>query len=390
MVRNTFAEIDLGAIADNFNSMRHLLGTASFICPMVKANAYGHGDLEVAKTLEQQKVKYLGVGLLEEGIRLRTAGIECQVLNFGVFGRTAVPELEHFRLTPVLSTWEQVEALETCLEHPMRVHLKFDTGMHRLGFPLEEANKLVQHLEQSQKLQLVGLCTHMQSGQDLGEVSGRSDEQIKKFLAVSSLFAKWKPLTHALNSAATLNAFAFAAKGSSKYLGLGSRPGLSLYGLRSTNQFPELNLRPALSLRTEVVRWVKVPAGEGVSYDGIWSSPRPSIVGVLPIGYADGYTRFLSNRGEVLFRGQKLPVVGRVCMDYIMFDATSVFEHSTAPPSSSEEVVLIGEQLGQSITADDWANKAQTISYEVLTQISARVPRLFKFGAAAGRKYELD
>ncbi|MCE3011134.1 MAG: alanine racemase [Proteobacteria bacterium] len=359
--------MNLDNLAHNAQLLRKLGGEKNFFCPMVKANAYGHGDIEIALRLEAEGVEHLGVGLIEEGILLRQAGVHCKILVYGTFEMDGADAILKYQLTPVISLWEQAHALEKAAEAPVDVHVKFDTGMNRLGFRLDQVSPLLEYFSKSKILRLKGILTHLHTGEDAHDPQGSSQQQLRLFSEVEKKFSPFHPVVHALNSAALLS---LSRKRSIKF---GARPGLAIYGVSPFAE--DFQLKPVMSLRSQIVRYHKIQAGESVSYSAAWRAQRDSLIGVVPIGYADGYHRLLSNRAQVLVAGQKVPQVGNVCMDYIMIDVTGVPHlHSDSGP---EEVTLLGHDgSGQWITARELAEQAQTIPWEILTSVGERVPRV--------------
>lgn len=380
--RHTSAIIHLDHLKHNLQTLRALVGPKVFFCPMVKANAYGHGDIEVARCLEKNGVTTLGVGLVEEGLLLRENGIKTELLVFGVFGTDAVEEVLQKKLTPVLSTWDQLHSLEK-ITQPLNVHLKFDTGMHRLGFSMSDADKLASYFQTHKKLQLKGLLTHLYKAEDADQFEGASFEQLKKFKTIEQKFSTFSPLTHTLNSAGLLHFSQHKNKKLPHDISTeqGVRPGLLIYGVSPLTQGPQI--KPVMSLRSHIVRYHHLAAGESVSYGGTWKASTASIVGVVPMGYADGYHRRLSNHGELLFRGRKVPVIGNVCMDYLMVDLTKALAQQNSENLGEEEVTLFGyDSQGHLLDASEVAVKAQTIPWEILTSVGERVPREY-VGAAS-------
>lgn len=376
--RSTRAVIHLEHLAHNLKELRSSLGSANaFFCPMVKANGYGHGDVEISKKLQTEGVQTLGVGLIEEGILLREMGIHCELIFFGTCDEKGAKAVVHHRLVPVLSTWDQLKAMESAVSGSYPVHVKFDTGMHRLGFSMNDVAKISQYFESSSKLKLKGILTHLHTGEDAFDLNGSSFEQLKKFQQVERTFQYLKPVSHTLNSAGMLNFLKH--QGSTLPHGIsniqGVRPGLAIYGLSPVET--KLNLKPVMSLRSETVKYHFIKEGDGVSYNHTWKAPKDSVIAVIPIGYADGYHRLLSNRGEALFRGKRVPLVGNVCMDYLMLDITRTLKSQEIAESlKPEPVTLFGhDENGNSLSAIELAGKAQTISWEILTSVGERVPR---------------
>jgi alanine racemase len=374
--RPTRAVIHLEHLAQNVRELKKAVGPDIFFCPMVKANGYGHGDIEIARALEKEKIDSLGVGLIEEGILLREMGIKSQLLFFGTCDELGGRAVREYNLIPVLSTWDQLRALESVLEKGHPVHLKIDTGMHRLGFGLQDLPKLAQQFSSPGNLKLQGILTHLHTGEDADRLDGSSFEQLRRFQDVEAMFRSANIFSHTLNSAGLLNFLKHRGKalphGISNRQGV--RPGLAIYGLAPVPT--DLPLKPVMSLRSEIVKYHAIPAGEGTSYNMTWKAHRDSVIGVIPIGYADGYHRLLSNKGEVLFRGRRVPLVGNVCMDYLMVDVTDALKGENADSLRPEPVTLFGfDDQGNLISATELAQKAQTISWEILTSVGERVPK---------------
>lgn len=270
--RPTYAEIDLRRLVSNFEALRSLFPSGTFICPMVKANAYGHGDVEVSRTLRGAGAEHLGVGLIEEGMGLRLAGDTGSILLFGIFEERSADAVLEFELTSVLSAWHQIEALEAAakrrgLTTPAKVHLKFNTGMNRLGFSVSEAAKLRARLEGTRALRLEGLCTHLLRGDDAGIPGGESESQLALFAEAVSRFDGMSLQIHALNSSGTANLWKRALEKSRLGTGgrwpLGARPGLATYGIQPTNDSRiELELAPVLELKSRLVTTHQLEVGD--------------------------------------------------------------------------------------------------------------------------------
>jgi alanine racemase len=360
--RNSYAEINLGHLKHNIGVLKANSTQSGFFCPMVKANAYGHGDIEVARLCEEQNASHLGVALIEEGIRLRGNNLRSPVLIYGFFDSEGAEALVKYSLTPVLSSWEQLEKLArvTTSEDRFAVHLKFNTGMSRLGFEVEEAVQLKQYFQKQSHLNVEGVCTHFLNSEDFGDPEGHTNRQLKSFAEVQSLFADQRIHFHLHSTHSFLK---------DPQTFLGSRPGLSLYGVTSFAD-PGLifDLKPVMTLKSHVAMIRKVKEGETVSYGARWKASRDSVIAVVPLGYADGYPRLLSNSASMLIRNMRAPVRGSVCMDYTMIDVTDV------PNPTVGEVI---EVFGSKVSVNELAQQSQTISYEILTGISSRVPRVY-------------
>ena len=385
------AELDLKNLRHNYRVLRDIIGFRQFFCPMLKANAYGHGDVECARALLEEGANYFGVALIEEGVRLRERLSEAGILIFQPFADklSAEAAVTH-RLTPVVSSWQGVHALESAVDSiknaanisDFNIHLKFNTGMSRLGFPPSEAKKLADYFSKNPKLNLEGVCTHLLNGEDALREDGRTREQLEIFSKIFEFFESDEIFPHVLNSSACLARFLQPENSSLKFCG--ARPGISLYGVKAPvaslsseleSCYEKIELRPVMRVIGKVVHVQKLANGETVSYGGRFQAKRESTIGVVPVGYADGYMRRLSSKSNMICRGQRVPVVGTVCMDFTMVDLTDV------DASVGDEVIVLGSQKldgrSASITAQELADLAGTNAYEILTNFSARVPRVY-------------
>jgi alanine racemase len=371
-VRPTRAEINLANLRHNLRVLRRYAPETP-LWGVLKADAYGHGAKAVARTLERAGVDGVCVALLEEGIELRQAGIRAPILVMGGYYGRAWGELVRFELTPVVYEAQQIEALSSearFLGVPrIQVHLKLDTGMGRLGAVPAELGQLAAALRRFPEVELTGLMTHFACA-DSGE-PGAIDEQLARFEEGAQALARsgFHVFTrHAANSAALLR--------SPRARLSCARPGVALFGIEPyPGAAPEL--RPVMRIRTEIVALRDLGAGQSVGYGATWRAERPTRVATVPIGYADGMSRGLSNRGHVLVRGKRAPIIGVVSMDMLMLDVTDV-EGARA----GDECVCLGPQkgpLGQdSISAVEVADALGTIPWEVLTNVSRRVPRFYR------------
>lgn len=369
--RPTAVHINLERLLNNFRFLRSLNPDHSFICPMIKANAYGHGDVAVAKALSMAHCQFVGVSSVEEGIHLREQHITETILVFGFSGRPAAQALIEYNLTPVISNFDQFSDLGLYLDHAMDVHIKFNTGMNRLGFTADQASGVKNVLEKNKNFQAKGLCTHFYSGIELATEKSGAWIQNQAFIQVSRQFSEYKPLMHAYNSAAITALY----KGK-KPFSFGMRPGLLVYGIDpAENMSLKPLVSPVMTFKSKIVSLQQVKSGEVVSYGGTWKANQDSIIGIVPAGYADGVCRSLSDVGEFLVSGQRVPIRGRVCMDYTMVDLTGL--KLSMDQLVGQEVVLIGKQGTEEITVEDVAKAAGRITYEVMTGIGERVPRLY-------------
>ncbi|WP_413295119.1 alanine racemase [Bdellovibrio sp. HCB185ZH] len=383
MFRKTFAEINLDNLTHNIRVLQKAF-PQRFLCPMVKANAYGHGDVKLALHLEKLGIQNLGVCLIEEGLLLRQSGVKTNILVFRGFDKIGAKAIIDNNMTAVVSSWEQIDALEQVADKKISVHVKFDTGMNRLGFRTEEAEKVFARLNGHAKIEVKALCTHLYIGENADEVDQTSAHQLQKLNQVSEIFKSMNVFCHALNSSGILNLMQLLKDGAadSKHPLLmqnwGIRPGLMIYGYSSLGRPDVGDLKPVMTLKSVVNNFRQVKKGETVSYGARWTAHRDSIIAVIAIGYGDGYHRLLTNQTHVLFNGQKAPITGTVCMDYLMVDVTDIVQGKDLRTLQDQEVVLFGwDRAGQLLSAEEIAKKAHTISYEMLTSVGERVPRVY-------------
>lgn len=366
----TIATVDLGALAHNLDQVRRRLGPSCQVIAVVKADAYGHGAAPVAQALESLGVSRFAVATPDEGTALREAGLRAPILLMGALFPEQFSDVVAHGLTPVLYEAALAEEFAKHLagrSAPYPVHLKIETGMGRLGLEPEEVAALLQSPAFRGPLKAEGLMTHLADSDNADPAYTKL--QLERFRAVIRFAQTEKlalPLTHAANSGAIL------CHPEARFTAV--RPGIMLYGYHTAAHMnPQPDLRPVMSLTTRVVQVRRLKAGESTSYSRTYVVQRPSRIAVLPLGYADGYSRQLSNKAEVLINGKRAPVVGRVCMDMSMVDVTDV-----PGVSPRTEVTVIGREENEEITAADLAAWQGTIAYEVLCKIGQRVTRLYK------------
>lgn len=371
-VRPTRAEINLANLRHNLHALKRKAGQ-SRVFGVLKADGYGHGAPAVARTLERSGIDGICVALLEEAIELREAGIRAPILVMGGYYGQAWGELLAHRLTPVIYEPSQVEGLARELRYvgaePMGVHLKVDTGMGRLGCMPNELPRMLDALRRFPEVRFEGLMTHLACA-DADTLEG-VNQQLAAFESVSHevSVAGFSPsVRHAANSAAMLR--------SDAALYDIVRPGIALFGIGPREDLAT-GLRPVMRVRTEIIALRDVQEGEAIGYGWTWRAPRPSRIATIPIGYADGLHRELSNVGHALVRGKRAPIVGMMSMDMTMIDVT---DHPGV--ALRDEAVVLGQQEGRLgkdvITADEIARLSHAISWEVLTHISRRVPRFYR------------
>jgi alanine racemase len=367
--RPTVAEIDLNALAFNYRQIRKRTPKGAKLLAVVKADAYGHGAIPVSLRLEKLGVEYLGVAIPEEGVELRKGGVKAPILVLGgIFGGD-VDQIFRFNLTPVAFRKDWLKLLSKEAEKRnkrVRVHLKVDTGMGRLGVPLAYWPAFLREIRDFRKMEIEGILSHFSMTE---EEEGFTQQQWEKFLGAVEMAKEIGISCKYLHMASSAMLVA-----SPSYSGNLVRPGIMLYGSYPSPMSQGLvELKPVMTLKTRVHFLKSVPPGSRISYGGTFVTRRESLIATLPIGYADGYSRQLSNRGEVLIRGKRAPVVGKVCMDFIMVDVTGI-----PNVSIGDEVVLMGSQGREQVTAEEIADKIKSISYEIFCTVGKRIPRIYK------------
>lgn len=367
--RAFWAEIDLDAIAANVTALRRCLPPGTEFMAVVKANAYGHGAVQVARAVVAAGATWLGVNLADEGVQLRRAGLGCRILILGYVPPWEAEKVVFHSLTPTVNTPQQ--ALATASASRWRglataVHVKVDTGMSRFGLLPEEVVPFLRQLNALPHLHCEGLWTHFATADEADKAFTYQQlsiyQQVVRRLDEAGLRPRYR---HVANSAATLNL-------PEAHLDL-VRCGIAIYGLYPSRAVGrEVALRPALALKACVGRVSAHPAGTSVGYGRTYVAERDFVAALVPGGYADGLRRSLSNLGEVLVRGRRARILGRVSMDQVVVDVTHI-----PGVEVGDEVVVLGRQGEECITAEDLAAWTETINYEVVTAIAARVPRLY-------------
>ena len=364
----TFAEIDLSAIRHNFRVLHKLAGKAK-ILTVIKADAYGHGMVPIAKLLARERVDFVGLSNLNEGITLRKAGIKTPVLLFETTLAEQAKDIIDYKLTPTVCTYELAAALSRYAQKRKRIvdiHVKVDTGMGRLGLWYQEIPAFMNKIRRLRNLRVQGLYTHFPVA-DIDRAFTR--KQIQQFIMLlQQLNADgWQiPYVHAANSmglagykAAILNL---------------PRPGLMLYGLYPRPELEKkINLRPVMSVHSKIIFLKHIEKGRSISYGRTFIAPRPMTVATLPIGYSDGYLRGLSGKADVLVGGKRCPILGRVTMDQIVVDVSKIKNPRLGMP-----VVILGRQGKQQVCAYELAQHARTINYEIVCSLGSRLPRVYK------------
>jgi alanine racemase len=374
--RPTWSRIDLGALASNYQLVKKFVGDDVKVMAVVKANAYGHGAVECARRLESEGADWFGVALPEEGIELRQSGTTRPILCLAGFWEGQAGACLQAKLTPALYRLDTLEALDRAAGERGEVadvHIKIDTGMGRLGVRFDEVGEFVTQLKQFSNLRVDGLLSHFAAA-DEPRCGPLTSEQLTRFDDAVAAFREqgFKPtFQHLANSAGVFGQPGAFARGKANLV----RPGGVLYGLWRDILDPshrDVSLKPVMSLHSRITLLKWVPAGETVGYGCTFEASTRTLVATIPIGYDDGYMRALSNRGHAIIRGVYATVIGRISMDLTIIDVTNVPDVQL-----DDEVTLIGSAGELSITAEEIAKIAGTLSYEVTCGIGSRVPRLY-------------
>jgi alanine racemase len=370
--RPTWVAIDLDALAANFHIVKRRVGPDVNVIAVVKANAYGHGAVECARRLEAEGANWFGVALPEEGLELRNAGITEPILCLaGFWGGQATLCIER-KLVPVVHRLDMIEAFDRAARERdivADVHVKIDTGMGRLGVRFDEVVAFVEALKGFPNIRVDGLMTHFAAA-DEPSCAPLTDDQIQRFENALAVFTEhgYKPTYHHLANSAAIFAQPTA-------WGNMVRPGGVLYGLWRDILSPadrSETFQPVMSLHSRIMSLKRVPLGETVGYGCTFEASRETLVAAVPVGYHDGYMRALSNRGHAIIRGVYATVIGRISMDLTLIDVTNV-----PGVQLEDEVVLMGHEAGLSISAEELARTAGTLSYEVTCGIGQRVARIY-------------
>ena len=378
MKNRAVLEINLNLLKQNCLTLKSF-AEDSFFCPMVKADAYGHGAVPVTKALLELGVKQVGVISASEAWSIRELVEDMDILIFGpVLNKEDLSWIIEEQLVLVCSNWQDLKYLAQ-YKNPSRIHLKFNTGFFRLGFDLNSAEKIFYFLKDNSQIQLEGLSTQLVSGEELGDKESFSHYQIKQFTELKKIFSCQK--IHALNTSALLSSFVHEEKNI-----CGARPGIGLYGVKpeilfknkkAEDKWKNLPFLPVSSLKSYIVAVHQLKKGDFVSYGGNWKASRPSQIATVSLGYGDGFLRSFGSFREVLLRGKKRSVVGTVCMDFFMIDVTDFYKREE-PIQLGEEVIIFGTQKEISLSPQNQAEYAGTISYELFSRLGPRVDRVYK------------
>lgn len=376
-----WAEVNLDNIAHNVKEIRKITDKKAEIMGVVKADAYGHGVKEVARTLLENGVTRLAVSMLDEAIQLRQEGIDVPILTLSYTDPRRAEEIILNDVTQTVFSHDVAEALSDAavrLNRNVKIHIKIDTGMTRVGFmPGYSAVKNVVQISKLPKIIIEGLFTHFASADETDK--SYTYVQFERFMSIVSELNRvgiYIPVKHVCNSAGLIDL-------PEMHLSM-VRPGIALYGLYPSDEVDKtkVDLKPAMTLKANVILVKDVEKDTCISYGRIFKTSHNSKIATIPIGYADGYTRLLTNKGRVLVNGQFAPIVGKICMDQCMIDITGIDGHVNV----GDEVVLFGRQNDSEIKVEDLAKSIGTINYEVVCIIGKRIPRVY---LKAGKIYNV-
>ena len=379
----TWAEIDLNAYAHNIKELRRITHPDAMLMAVVKANGYGHGAVEVAREALQKGAAWLGVARINEAVDLRRAGLEAPILIMGYTPADLARQLIEFDLTQTVYHYANAERFSSQalkLGKKISVHIKIDSGMGRLGLvphdllpekAIRETNPnpidAVEKIAGLRGLDVQGLFTHFATADSADRTYAKQQLEIfLNFLHQLERTAFQPPIRHAANSAALIEMPA-------SHLDM-VRPGIATYGLNPSNEINKgkAMLKPVMSLKSRIIHIKKVSAGFNVSYGITYQTQKPTTIATVPVGYADGLNRLFSSSGRMMVHGQIVPIIGRVCMDLTMLDVGDISDIGI-----EDEVVIFGRQGNASITADELASQLNTINYEIVSTVMARVPRVY-------------
>jgi alanine racemase len=379
----TWAEVDLNAYAHNIRELRRIAGKTARLMAVVKADGYGHGAVEVAREALKHGAENLGVARISEAVQLREAGLEAPIMIFGYTPPDLAPTLITYDLTQTVYAIAAASALSEFAARQgrkVKVHIKVDSGMGRLGLlfdspaadnpsdrPHQRSVKEALAISRLPGLVVEGLFTHFATADSADK--SYAARQLEKFLDFANRLRRAGlefPVKHAANSGALIDM-------PDSHLDM-VRPGIATYGLYPSDEVNKnhVALKPVMTMKSRIIHLKKVPAGFKISYGITYQTKKPTTIATVPVGYADGFSRLLSNRGHMLVHGQKVPIVGRVCMDLTMLDVGSV-----PAVAIEDEVVVFGRQGNEAITADEVAADLNTINYEIVSTLTGRVARVY-------------
>ncbi len=368
--RPVWAEINLENIKYNLQQVKKNVSQETKVMAVVKADGYGHGAIEVAEVAVETGVDRLAVALPVEGKELREAGFNLPIQILGEVLPCQIPTLVEYNLLPTVAkkeTANEIQRLAAARNMQKQIHLKVDTGMGRIGVFPKEAVNFIKYVHNLANIKIEGLMTHFaKADEEDKEYTYQQWEKFNYVIRKTEEEGIHIPIKQAANSATIID----LPEMSMDMI----RPGIMMYGLRPSHDVDkEFSLRPVMSWKTRIVYLKEAPAAHGISYGATYITPSKRKIATIPLGYADGYPRLLSNKGEVLVNGKRAPIRGRICMDQFMVDVTNIPDVKVG-----DEVVLIGKQGDEEITATELADLTGTINYEIVCGVSKRVPRIYR------------
>ncbi len=372
VLRPAWIEINLDNLKKNIKNIKKIIKDKSEIMGVIKADGYGHGAVKIAEVLRQENIKWFAVSMVEEALELRENGFEEEILILGYTPEEDFCKLIKHNITPTIYEFSQAKHLnELAFKHDCvkNIHIKIDTGMGRLGYSsLEKAVEEIIEINKLSNIKIEGIFSHLAAADEID--NDYSKKQFDYFTKLLNKLEKEKieiPIKHIANSAAVINF-------PEMHLDL-IRPGIILYGIYPDLEMAvnsKIKLYPVMEVKAKLIHVKRVSFNEKISYGCTFSTEKETVIGTVPLGYADGIFRNLSNNGEVLVKGKRCPIIGRVCMDQFMIDLTEV-----PFADVGEEVVLIGRQKDEYISADEVAQKVNTISYEIVSRMGKRMSRIY-------------
>lgn len=368
--RHTVIKVDLDAFQHNLQQFRQIIPPDVSIMAAVKANAYGHGAIPIAKAAVEAGATHIAVAFVDEGIELREAGINAPILIFGYTPHDAIRDAILYDLSMSVYTIDDLHAIEdvaTQIGHKASIHIKIDTGMSRIGLQLEEVTPFLQALQETKHIEIDGMFTHFACADEKDKTYTCMQQKLfQEAINKAQELDIYIPWIHSSNSAGTMDM---------RYIiGNMVRLGIALYGLYPSNEVNQqtISLQPILTFESKVAHIKQAKTGMGVGYGATYTATGEEWIATIPVGYADGFSRHLSNKGYALVNGVKVPIIGRVCMDQLMLDVTKAM-----PVHVGDEVVFYGRQGTEMLHVDEIADTLGTINYEVTCMLSRRIPRIY-------------
>ena len=379
-------EINLSNFIENIHTLtRFINNKQSFFCPMVKADAYCHGATTMVTAIRQAGIKTIGVISLEDAVKYKNLIPDLNIYIFSPYKADDIQLMDTYHFIPVVGQWDNLKVLTRSKRKCIPFHLKLNTGLNRFGFHFSEMSKILEYIQKHPSLQLTGLASHLSEGGKIAIENSEAAQQIQFFKKTCDFFQKHLPhqrlQNHLLSTAGWLALWTHSKHDPH----LGFRPGMCLYGIKAPvvfsskeaeKKYETFPLKPISCLKSFVVHSYTLPAGEPISYAGTWVTKRKSKLAVVSMGYADGIPYSLFNKGQVLFRGKRAPIVGRIYMDFFTIDITNIADQGEI--QNGEEVVIFGYQENSFISLKEQSDKANSIPEELFTRLGHRVHKIIK------------